>query len=221
MVEDDFALCGTCWRDTPIITGLCCDTCGAPLPGEDTGRPEHCDDCLTIARPWSRGRAALIYRDNGRKLVLALKHGDRQEVLRPAAIWMHAAAKPLLQSGVDLIAPVPLHWTRLFKRRFNQSALLAHALGGQADLPVIPDLLIRPKRTRNLDGLSRDDRFAELLQSITPNPRYADWITGQRVLIVDDVMTSGATLSAAVQATLQAGAEDVQTLTLARVVKDA
>lgn len=221
MVEDDFALCGPCWRDTPIIAGLCCDGCGAPLPGEDTGHPEHCDDCLHLARPWSHGRAALLYRDNARKLVLALKHGDHHEVLRPAAVWMHTAAKPLLHNGVTHIVPVPLHWTRLLKRRFNQSALLAQAVGKLCQLPVVPDLLIRTKRTQGLDGLNRDARFAELQQSISLNPRWQGKLADQSVLLVDDVMTSGATLSASAQVVLQAGAKDVQTLTLARVVKDA
>lgn len=221
MVEDDFALCGTCWRDTPIIAGLCCDTCGAPLPGEDSGHPEHCDDCLQIARPWSHGRAALIYKDNGRKIVLALKHGDRHEVLRPTASWLQFAAKPLLQQGRQIITPVPLHWSRLLKRRYNQSALLAQALGRRIDRIVVPDLLIRTKRTRSLEGLGRDDRFVELQQSISLNPRWQGKLSDCSVLLVDDVMTSGATLSACTQALLQAGVKDVQTLTLARVVKDA
>ena len=77
LVTTDFGLCGHCWRETPFISGTVCDRCGTPLPGQDTGKPEYCDDCLTIARPWLRGRAALLYRDNGRNLTLALKHGDR------------------------------------------------------------------------------------------------------------------------------------------------
>ena len=221
LVEDDFALCGPCWRDTPLITGFCCDTCGAPLPGEDTGTSEHCDDCIRIARPWSRGRAAMLYHENGRKLVLALKHGDRHEVLRPAALWLAAALKPILPEEDVLIAPVPLHWLRMLRRTYNQSALLAQALGRQIGQEVCPDLLLRPKRTQSLDGLGRDARFSELDQSITINPRRADRVKGRSVVIVDDVMTSGATLSASTQACLAAGAKEVFTLTLARVVKDA
>jgi len=221
LVEDDFALCGPCWRDTPLITGLCCDVCGVPLPGEETGTPEQCDECLRIARPWSRGRAAMIYHDNGRKLVLALKHGDRHEVLKPAARWLAAAVKPILPDSGVLIAPVPLHWLRLLRRTFNQSAMLAQSLGKMIDQEVCPDLLIRPKRTQSLGGLSLDQRFAEMEESITLNPRRADLLQGRTVLIVDDVMTSGATLSASAQACLTGGAKDVMTLTLARVVKDA
>ncbi|TKA95662.1 ComF family protein, partial [Cereibacter changlensis] len=80
LVTTDFGLCGPCWRETPFITGLVCDLCGTPLPGEDPGHAVHCDDCLTLARPWARGRAALLYKDNGRRIVLALKHGDRLDL---------------------------------------------------------------------------------------------------------------------------------------------
>ena len=106
----DFGLCGACWRDTPFISGLVCDRCGTPLPGEDEGRAEYCDDCMTLARPWERGRSVLLYKDNGRKLVLALKHGDRLDLARPAGDWLMRAARPILKPDM-LVAPVPLHWT--------------------------------------------------------------------------------------------------------------
>lgn len=218
-VESDFGLCGPCWRDTPFISGLVCDACGTPLPGQDTGQPELCDDCLTTARPWQRGRAAMLYRDNGRKLVLALKHGDRHDILRPAAQWMARAAAPILTRDM-IVAPVPLHWLRMLRRSYNQSALLSQAVARQAGLAQCPDLLLRPRRTRSLDGLSREERFAMLDQSIRLHPRRARLLAGRPVLLVDDVMTSGATLSAAAQACLAAGAGTVHVLTMARVARD-
>ena len=87
-VTSDFGLCGDCWRETPFIAGLVCNHCGIPLPGEEADAPVLCDDCLTIARPWRAGRAALLYHENGRKLVLALKHADRLDLAHPAAEWM-------------------------------------------------------------------------------------------------------------------------------------
>ena len=160
-LEDDFALCGRCWRDTPFISGLVCDLCGTPLPGTDPGHPVHCDDCMVLARPWAQGRAAMLYRDTARRLVLALKHGDRVDLARPGAAWLRAAAGPMLAPGTALV-PVPVHWTRLVSRRYNQAGLLARELAALTGLDWLPDALVRTRRTQMLDGLSRDQRFAAL-----------------------------------------------------------
>lgn len=218
MVDSDFGLCGPCWRDTPFIGGVSCDLCGAPLPGGDPGEVAHCDDCLKIARPWDHGRAALLYDGNGRRLVLALKHGDRHEIAQPAARWMAQAARDLLKPGT-MVAPVPLHWSRFLRRRFNQSALLAQALARQTGLACCPDLLRRARKTESLDGKSRDQRFATLSEAITAHPKRTDRIANRPVLLVDDVMTSGATLAACADACHTAGASQVCVIVLARVAK--
>ena len=218
--EAEFGLCGACWRETQFIGGLACDTCGAPLLGEDQGEVVQCDDCMTIARPWDRGRAALIYTGIGRALVLRLKHGDRTDLARPAAMWMARMARPLLHDNTVLV-PVPLHWVRLARRRYNQAALLAHGLGNALGRPVCADALLRPERTKPLEGHSRDARFAALTNAIVPNPKRVSVIKDRSVLLVDDVMTSGATLAAGAEALKAAGAANVSIVTLARVVKDA
>lgn len=214
-VATDFGLCGPCWRETPFITGLVCDKCGAPLTG-NSDRVEYCDDCLTIARPWERGRAALIYRGTARTLTLALKHGDRMDLARPAAQWLVRAALPLLEPDM-VVAPIPLHWLRLIKRRYNQAALLAAGLAQLRRLDHCPDLLQRHHATPAQSG-GRDARFANMAGAIRVHPRRA--VQGRNVLVVDDVMTSGATFAAAAEALLAAGAAKVTVLALARVVKD-
>ena len=219
VVDGDFGLCGTCWRDTAFVGGTVCDACGTPLPGEDTGGSPHCDACLQMPRPWKKGRAALLYRDTGRKLVLALKHGDRQEIARPAGLWLARAARDLVTANT-LIAPVPLHWVRMIKRRYNQSALLAKSLALQAGRPMCPDLLQRVRRTRSLDGMGREERMRTLENAIRVHPRRRHRLVGRPVLLVDDVMTSGATLAACTEACLEAGSGPVSVVTLARVAKD-
>ena len=220
LVAQSGGLCGQCWGDTHFISGLVCDKCGAPLPGDEGGEDEYCDDCLTIARPWNKGRAALIYKGAGRNLILGLKHGDRTEVGKSAGKWLERAATGLLHHNV-IVAPVPLHWTRFFKRRYNQSALLAESLTALTGARFVPDLLVRRKKTGSLDGLTKEKRFETLQGAISVNPRNQHDIAGKEVLVVDDVMTSGATFAACTEACFKARAKSVCVVALARVVKDA
>lgn len=220
IVDGDFGLCGACWRDTAFIGGTICDSCGVPLPGADEGDDAHCDKCMENPPPWSKGRAAMLYRDTGRKLVLALKHGDRQEIAHPAGLWMSNAVADIVTQNT-LIAPVPLHWLRMIKRRFNQSALLAKALSNRVERPWSPDLLQRFRRTQTLEGLGREDRIAAVENAIRVHPMRRHRLIGRPVLLVDDVMTSGATLAACTRACLDAGSGPVNVVTLARVAKDA
>lgn len=218
IVDSDHGLCGPCWRETHFIGGLVCDSCGTPLPGSDTAEIAHCDDCLTIARPWAQGRAALLYSGNGRKLVLALKHGDRTDIATPAARWLAQVARPLVRPGA-VVVPVPLHWWRYFQRRYNQAAVLAQPLARHLGLGYCPDALRRTRATTVLEGQGRDQRFQTLAGAIAPSRHGPKMLAGRPVLLVDDVLTSGATLAAATEACFAAGATDVCVLALARVAK--
>lgn len=219
-VEGNTGLCGACWVGTWFITGHCCDKCGAPLPGEGDGTTDFCDDCMTIARPWDRGRAAMVYKENGRRIVLALKHGDRPDLARPAAEWLAKAGADVLEDGAVLV-PIPLHWTRNLRRRYNQSVELARALGQHAGLQIAPRALVRKRRTPVQNGMGYDERFKNTAGAIEPNPKKLSEISGRTVVLIDDVMTSGATLAAAAEAVRRAGAGPIHVLTLARAVKDA
>lgn len=219
--ETDFALCGPCWAQTPFISGLCCDACGCPLPGEGETDPSIlCDDCMVIARPWSKGRAALVYKDKARRMVLSIKHGDRTDLVRAAGPWLARAAADLV-TDETLIVPIPLHRFRLLKRKFNQAALLARQVASVTGAQCVPDALVRTKKTAPLEGHSRDQRFEALSDAIRPHPTQAVVLQGRKIMLVDDVMTSGATFAAATEACFAAGANDVCVLALARVVKDA
>ncbi|AKS47692.1 Predicted amidophosphoribosyltransferases [Octadecabacter temperatus] len=219
--ESDFGLCGACWAKTPFIEGLCCDGCGTPLPGDDA--PDDrllCDDCMVIARPWSKGCAALVYKDQARRIVLSLKHGDRTDLVCAVGPWLLKSAEPLM-SPETLVVPIPLHRFRLLRRKFNQAALLAGQLAQLAGVDCCSDGLVRTKRTAPLDGHNRAQRFESLSDAIAANQKRVLKLKGRKILLVDDVMTSGATFAAATEACFSAGADDVCVLSLARVVKDA
>lgn len=219
--EANFGLCAACWRETRFVDGALCDSCGVGLTGEAAGGERvSCDDCLTHERPWSRGRAALAYAGGARKLVPALKSGDRTEIARVFAPLLARAGRPLLRSDT-LIVPIPLHRSRRMGRRYNQSALLALALSRQSGIPVCPDALVRTRRTRPLDFPDHEARFALLDGAIVANAARAGALKRRPILLVDDLMTSGATFSAATRACYAAGASEVCILALARAAKDA
>ncbi|MEX0283362.1 MAG: double zinc ribbon domain-containing protein [Paracoccaceae bacterium] len=219
LVESEFGLCGHCWRDMPFISGPVCDSCGVPLPGPVDGHRLECDACMQTPRSWRMGRAAMLYSGTGRKMVLGLKHGDRQDIARPAGQWLAQAAKPLIQPDM-VIAPVPLHRFRLLRRRYNQSALLSRAVATRLNLTHCPDLLVRTRQTPSLDRRTREERTEILSGAIAVHPGRTGQIKDRPVLIVDDVMTSGATLEACSTACLVGGASDVFVLVLARVAND-
>lgn len=221
LVEENGALCGPCWREVPFIQGLVCEKCGAPLPGEDRGAGGlMCDDCMTLARPWQAGRAALVYAGQARRLVLALKHGDRLDLAAPAARWLQLAAAPLL-SPRTVIVPVPQHWRRTLSRRHNPAAELSRALARRTGLIAETGALTRVRRTEAQGGKPVAARFENLAGAIRPHPKHGAALRGADVLLVDDVLTSGATLAATTEAAHAAGARTVCVLALARVVKDA
>ena len=220
VVQTGGALCGPCWRETPFLLGPGCDLCGAPVLGSAPGETVVCDDCRALERPWRQGRAVMLYGGGARRLVLALKHGDRLDLAPALAGWMAARAGPMLGEGV-LVVPVPVHWRRLVSRRYNQAAVLANALGRAAGVEVCPDLLQRIRPTPPQDGMTVAQRIDNVAGAIRLNPRQAARAPGRTVLLVDDVMTSGATLAACARVLLAAGASEVRVLVLARVVRDA
>lgn len=209
-------LCAACWRETHFIAGSACARCGVPLVGE-AARGDVCDSCLRHPPAWDAGAAALVYRGAARRMVLGLKHADRLDMARPLARWMAAAGATVIADS-DAIAPVPLHWRRLLKRRYNQSAELARALSRITGKPVLPDLLIRPRATTAQKRMNREERAQNQAGAITVHPRHAGaGLSGRSILVIDDVLTSGATLGSCTEALRAAGAARVNVLVLCRV----
>ncbi len=160
----------------------------------------------------------MYYTGVGRRIVLSLKYGDRTELAKPAAAWMSRAGADILTEDPVLI-PIPSHWLRLLKRRYNPTVELAHALGRSTGLTVLPDGLIRHRSGKTQEGLDYTARFKNLEGAFRVNPRLESEISGKSVCIVDDTLVSGATLSEATSAALEAGARSVSVLVLARALK--
>ncbi|MBA3325537.1 MAG: ComF family protein [Rhodobacteraceae bacterium] len=213
--EAPHGLCPACWRDTFFIAGGACGKCGAPLMGA-AGIDDVCEGCLRHPPAWDRGAAATVYDGAARRVVLALKHGDRLDMVGPLAGWLAGAGRELI-AGCDVIAPTPLHWRRLVKRRYNQSAELAKRLGRLTGKPVVVDLLTRTRATIPQEGMNRVARAANQAGAFAVTPRRQGGVAGRAVLLIDDVLTSGATLSACADCLRAAGAARVDVLALARV----
>jgi ComF family protein len=219
IVASPGALCAECWPRFSFIGAPHCERCGVPF-AEDLGTGAHCAECLTRPPRFRRARAVLTYDDKSRRVVLPLKHGDRTDMARACGGWMARAGAELLAEA-DLVVPVPLHWRRLFIRRYNQAALLARMAAREAGVALAPDLLRRARWTGSQAGLKAKERRRNVRQAFDVPPRWQAKLAGKSVLLVDDVLTTGATVEACVRALQKAGAAHVDVLTLARVVRPA
>lgn len=211
-VLDEFALCGRCMGSVPFAAGLSCDRCAAPLPGHSDHR-ELCDACLEDPPPWQQARAILRYDKGARDLILPFKNADRTDLARPLGTWLAQACEAIM--GEDcLIAPVPLHWSRMLHRKYNQSALLARFMAQTSGRVLCNDLLQRTRRTRKLGTLRPEERARILDGAI--RLRRPERAKGRDILLVDDVLTTGATLRQCSEACLAGGARSVRIAVLAR-----
>ena len=174
-----------------------------------------CAECARETRSWDRARAVLRYDKNSRHLVLALKHGDRTHLAAAFGRWMHRVGGEVL-TGADLLVPVPLHWTRLLQRRYNQAALLAQAISSAGGPPVAVDWLVRRRRTPPQGRLGPVARNRNVRAAFAM--RAGRNVAGRQVVIVDDVMTTGATIEECARVLRRAGARSIGALTLARSV---
>jgi ComF family protein len=178
----------------------------------------RCAACAAQPPRYARARSVLAYDEGSRDLILAFKHADRADLALPFARWMARAGAELLAEA-DLIAPVPLHWRRLLFRRYNQAALLAGALGRISGRPVVPDLLRRHRATPKQGRLSRSARRRNVQGAFALPEKYETLIAEKRVLLIDDVITTGATVESCARLLLDGGARSVDVLALAQVVR--
>ncbi|ALN74334.1 ComF family protein [Aureimonas sp. AU20] len=213
-VGEAAALCPICWRGMRFIERPYCEALGLPF-SFNLGKGFLSAEAIAEPPAFARLRAAVIYEDLAARLVSRLKYGDRTDLAPLMAGWMRRAGAELL-ADAEVIVPVPLHRTRLFRRRFNQSAELARLLAN-GHPPFAPMALRRTRRTRSQVGLGPAERLANVRGAFEVPAREVGAVSGRRVLLVDDVFTTGATVSSAVRALKRAGAREVDVLVFARV----
>ncbi|MGE3335644.1 MAG: ComF family protein [Rhodospirillaceae bacterium] len=213
VVDTPGHLCGACFGRFTFITPPHCGICGLPLDQTITD-DLICGACVVERPVYGQARAAFIYDEHSRPLVLKLKHGDRTDMAVHLARWLQRSGREII-AAADVLVPVPLHRWRLLMRAYNQSALLAHAVGKLSGKPVAADVLTRTKATPPQGGLSRSERRRNVAKAF--GVRRQGPIDRKRVLLIDDVLTSGATANACALTLMQAGAAAVDVLALARV----
>lgn len=203
------------WTRVVFLEDPVCDGCGSPFE-YDPGPGVRCAPCMAKPFAFDRARAACLYDEHSRDLILKLKHADRTDLSGLLARWISRAAQPLLAEA-DLIVPAPLHRWRLLSRRYNQAAEIARPLARTHGLRCLPDALIRNRDTDSQGGKSASGRRRNVAGAFVVPPNRREQVEGRRVLLIDDVLTTGATAHACARALKAAGAAQVNLAVIAKV----
>lgn len=214
ILEGEPGLCGACWLSVDFISDPQCILCGVPF-AINISSDLKCLSCLESPPLFKKARASLLYEGTQKELILRFKHADATHMAPVFARWMSRVGADFLPQCQGII-PVPLHWSRLLKRRYNQAALLAQGISRHQGLPYWPTLLKRKRRTENQGQKTRAQREQNIKGAFSVNPAYPD-LTAKTICLVDDVLTSGSTVNECVRVLKKAGVKDVFVLTLARV----
>lgn len=215
ILENRRGLCADCWTLIPFITEPVCNCCGFPFDFE-VEEGALCGACSHIHPPYTTARSVFVYTLQSKDLILKFKHTDSIHSAPLFAEWM---ARLLKDVENPLCIPVPLHWTRLFMRTYNQAALLAQEIAKHNNWAYAPSLLLRKRRTPSQGRLSKAERIKNIERAFAVSKKKKGLLLDRTIILVDDVFTTGATLNACSKTLLKAGAKEVQALTLGRVVK--
>ena len=217
LVKETASLCAHCWKQLNFIQSPWCHICGMPFDFE-VEENTLCGRCCQTQPLYRHNRSALRYDDGCKGMILRFKHTDATHLTVLFSKWMNRVGRELL-TAADYVVPVPLHWQRLLKRRYNQAALLTLEVAKNMPCVAIVDLLIRTRSTPSQGYLKTKARQKNVAGAFVLNKKWCSQIIGKKIVLVDDVLTSGATVHHCVDVLLKAGALYVDVLTLARVVQ--
>jgi ComF family protein len=209
------ALCPACWAAMPLIEAPCCDRLGIPF-AVDYGAGLISPAAIADPPRFDRARAVALHRDGARALVTQLKFGERLDLAHVMGTMMAQAGREVLGQA-DVLVPVPLHWFRLWRRRFNQAVLLADVVSDISGVPVARHALRRIRHTRPQLGLDREARRQNLVKAFAIVPDRLEAIRGRAVVLIDDVRTTSSTLNACAHILRKAGAARIDALTFTLV----
>lgn len=219
MVDSQGMLSAQSWKDLSFITSPYCYACGFPFEFSiDEGAENLCAACLADRPAYDKSRSALAYNDQSRDFILGFKHGDQTHCVVAMVPWLYNAGAEFW-ADADIITPVPLHPWRLLRRRYNQSALMGQVMAKRTKIKFMPDALIRTRATPIQGHLSPSQRQKNVAAAFAIHPKRKNDVAGKKIVLMDDVYTTGSTVKECARVLKKAGADKVYVLTLARVVK--
>ena len=203
------------WAKVAFLEAPVCDGCGLPFD-YDLGPGARCAACEARPRAFARARAACLYDEHSRDLILQFKHADRIDLARLFSLWLARAGAELIGQA-DAVVPVPMHPLRLIRRRYNQAAEMARPLARREGLAYWPGALVRKRAGESQAGKSGSGRKRNVAGAFVCPDRWRAKVAGKRILLIDDVLTTGATAEACARALTKAGAKSVDLVVIARV----
>ncbi len=213
------SICAACWRDVSFIAEPVCHRLGIPLPFDPGGGPVESAAAAAEPPQYDRARAAVHYNGVARELIHRFKYGDQHTMRHLFTRWLQLAGRDLVDDD-PLVVPVPMHRRRLLARRFNQSAILAQDLARATGLAYEPEVLLRLRQTASQVGLTRDQRRRNLQGAFGVEGRREGELFGRRVLLVDDVITTGTTVDACARVLRRGGASHIDVVAIAMVTDE-
>ena len=212
---DDQGLCGKCWSQIKWISAPTCPICGKPFE-IDTGL--LCAECNAKKPYFDKAISVFEYNDHSKNIILKFKHADSTYLGNQLAQWMYRAGEAALKNS-DIIIPVPIHFLKRLKRKYNQTEILANHLSKLSNIEYEPQILKKSRRTKSQEGLSRKQREENIRNSFSIDEKFAYKLKNKKIALIDDVLTTGSTVNECARILKKAGAKSVTVLTVARVTR--